>query len=144
MKNLILKMKKLLSLLPYLFLSISFNCAAQNITQNKTELSTILCKTWKVDYALMNGMRINQLPNNMTFELEFKTDNSYFVIREKGKQKGKWNFIQNKKFVNLSVNNKIISRITKISENEMVVILISDGKINPPGLPNIEVYLKVK
>ena len=69
----------------------------------------------------MNGMRINQLPNNMTFELEFKADNSYFVIREKRKQKGKWNFIQNKKFVNLSVNNQIISRITKISENEMML-----------------------
>jgi hypothetical protein len=138
------KMKKILYLTLSLFLTINFNSKAQNVTQTKTELNTILCKTWKADYAMMNGMRINQLPNNIAFEFEFLSDNSYFVIKEKTKQKGKWIFNQNKKYIDLSINNKINSRIIKISENEIVLILVSDGKTNPPGLPNMEVYLKTK
>jgi hypothetical protein len=67
-------------------LVINLNSKAQNVTQSKTELSKLLCKTWKADYAMMNAMRINQLPNNSAFEFEFNTDNSYFVIKEKTKQ----------------------------------------------------------
>lgn len=137
-------MKKILYFTLGLFLTINFNSKAQNITQTKTELNTILCKTWKADYAIMNGMRINQLPNNIAFELKFHNDNSYFVIKEKTKQKGSWTFNQNKKYIDLSINNKINSRIIRISESEIVFILVSDGKTNPPGLPNMEVYLKTK
>jgi hypothetical protein len=137
-------MKKILYLTLGLFLTINFNSKAQNITQTKTELNTILCKNWKVDYAIMNGMRINQLPNNIAFEFEFHNDNSYFVIKEKTKRKGKWNFNQNKKYIDLIIDNKTNSRITKINENELVLVLVSDGKSNPPEMPNMEVYLKAK
>jgi hypothetical protein len=93
---------------------------------------------------MMNGMRINQLPNNIAFKFEFNTDNSYFVIKEKTKQQGKWTYNENKKHIDLEINNKTNSRITKINENELVLVLVSDGKNNPLGLPNMKVYLKIK
>lgn len=137
-------MKKILFLTLSLFLGVNLNSKAQNVTQTKTELTKVLCKTWKADYAMMNGMRINQLPNNIAFELEFNSDNSYLVITEKTKQKGKWTFNETKKYIDLAINNKTNSRITKINENELVLVLVSDGKSNPPGLPNMEVYCKTK
>ncbi len=120
------------------------NSKAQNVTQSKTELSKLLCKTWKADYAMMNAMRINQLPNNSAFECEFNTDNSYIVNKEKTKQQGIWTYNENKKYIDLAINNKTNSRITKINENELVLVLVSEGKNNAVGLPNMEVYLKAK
>ncbi|MBC7555997.1 MAG: hypothetical protein H7195_03440 [Chryseobacterium sp.] len=137
-------MKKILYITFGLFFGINFNLKAQNISQTKTELNKVLCKTWKADYAMMNGMRINQLPNNIAFEFEFNSDNTYLVFKEKTKQKGKWTFNEKKKYIDLSINNKTNSRITKINENELILILVSDGKSNPPGLPNMEVYCKAK
>ncbi|WP_268849379.1 hypothetical protein [Flavobacterium aestivum] len=137
-------MKKILYLTLGLLLGINFNSKAQNVSQTKTELTKILCKTWKADYAIMNGMRINQLPNNIAFEFEFNSDNSYVVIKEKTKQKGKWTFNEKKKYIDLSNNNKTNSRITKINENELILVLVSEGKSNPPSLPNMEVYCKTK
>jgi hypothetical protein len=137
-------MKKILYLTLSLFLAINLNSKAQNVTQSKTELSKLLCKTWKADYAMMNGMRINQLPNNIAFECEFNTDNSYFVIKEKTKQRGIWTYNENKKYIDFAINNKTNSRITKINENELVLVLVSEGKNNAVGLPNMEVYLKAK
>ncbi|WP_035648818.1 hypothetical protein [Flavobacterium sp. ASV13] len=137
-------MKKIFYLTLSLFFGINFNSKAQNVSQTKTELNKVLCKTWQADYAMMNGMRINQLPNNIAFELEFNSDNSYLVIKEKTKQKGKWTFNEKKKYIDLSINNKTNSRITKISENELILVLVSDGKNNPPGLPNMEIYCKTK
>jgi hypothetical protein len=140
--NLDFKMKKILYLTVGLFLAINLNSKAQNVTQSKTELSKLLCKTWKTDYAMMNGMRINQLPNNIAFEFEFNTDNSYCVIKEKTKQKGKCAYNESKKHIDLAINNKTNSRITKINENEIILVLVSDGKNNPVGFPNMEMYLK--
>jgi hypothetical protein len=137
-------MKKILYLTLGLFFGINFNSKAQNISLTKTELNKALCKTWKADYAMMNGMRINQLPNNIAFEFEFNSDNTYLVIKEKTKQKGKWTFNEKKKYIDLAINNKTNSRITKINENELILVLVSDGKSNPPGLPNMEVYCKTK
>ena len=137
-------MKKILYLTVGFFLAINLNSKAQNITQSKTELSKLLCKTWKADYAMMNAMRINQLPNNSAFEFEFNTDNSYFVIKEKTKQQGIWIYNENKKYIDLAINNKTNSRITKINENELVLVLVSDAKNNAVGFANMEVYLKTK
>ena len=137
-------MKKILYLTLGLFFGISFNSKAQNVSQTKTELNKVLCKTWKVNYAMMNGMRINQLPNNIAFEFEFNSDNSYLVFKEKTKQKGKWTFNEKKKYIDLSINNQTNSRITKINENELIFILVSDGKSNPSDLLNMEVYCKAK
>jgi hypothetical protein len=47
-------------------------------------------------------------------------------------------------YIDLAINNKTNSRITKINENELVLVLVSDGKNNPVDLPNMEVYLKTK
>lgn len=137
-------MNKVLYLTMGLLLGVNLNSKAQNVTQSKIELNKVLCKNWKADYAMMGGMRINQLPNNIAFEFEFNPDNSYTVIKDKTKQKGKWIFNENKKYIDLSVNNKTNSRITKINENELILVLVSDGKNNPPGLPNMEVYCKSK
>lgn len=87
-------------------------------------------------------MRINQLPNNIAFELEFYSDNSYVAINEKEKQKGTWSLNTSKKYVELVINNKITSKITKITETEFILVLVSNGKNDPPGLSSMEIHFK--
>ena len=62
-------MKKKIYLTICFIIGLQLNLNAQNITQSKVEINKILCKKWVPDYALMGGMRINQLPNNLAFEL---------------------------------------------------------------------------
>lgn len=135
-------MKNKLYLTICLIIGLQLNLNAQNVTQSKVELNKVLCKKWVPDYALMGGMKINQLPSNLAFELEFNSDNSYFVIKEKKKQKGEWSQNTSKKYIELAINNKITSRITKISETEFILVLVSDGKNDPPGLPSMEIHFK--
>lgn len=135
-------MRNILYLTLGIFIGMNFNLNAQNVIQTQKELKDILCKNWKPDYALMGGMKINQLPNNIAFEFEFNLDNSYFVIKDKDRQKGKWTLNPNKKYVELSINGKVTSRITKINPTEFILVLVSDGKNDPPGLPNMEIHFK--
>lgn len=135
-------MNKNLYLTICFIIGLHLNLKAQNVTQSRVELNKILCKKWAPEYALMGGMRINQLPNNIAFKLEFNYDNSYLVLKENEKQKGKWTQNTSEKYVELIINNKITSRITKINETEFILVLVSDNKNEPLGLPSLEIHFK--
>lgn len=133
-------MKKSIYLVIIILIATSFNLKAQ-VIQSETELNKILCKNWKPDFAVMGDVKINQLPNTIAFELEFNSDNSYFVIKDNDKQKGKWTFNPDKKHIELSINNKVTSRIIKINETEFILVLVSEG-IKNPSIPHMQIHFK--
>ena len=120
----------------------TFNLQAQNVNLSKDELIKTLCKNWEVSFASMNGMKINQLPENTAFEVNFNSDGTlYFIGTE---EKGQWLFNAKKKYVEFWVNKKAVSRIKSLSEKEFTAILVNNGQKDVPGLPNLEIHYTAK
>ena len=125
-----------------LVIGINLNCFAQEVTLSESELKNVLCKQWEIEYALMNGMKIGQMPGASDFDFNFKKDGTYDLIREDGKnESGIWTYNSEKKYVELSIKEKVTSRIKSIDKTKLILTLVS-GQNDPPGLPSVEVHFK--
>ena len=134
-------MKRTLKLV-VLMIGLNNSLMAQDVNLSKTELETVLCKQWEIEYALMGGMQIKQKPGATDFDFKFASDGNYEIIREDGNDElGKWIYDPEKKYVELSIKEKVTSRIKSIDKNKLILILVS-GENDPPGLPKVEVHFK--
>ncbi|MEM6516590.1 MAG: hypothetical protein AAF688_10445 [Bacteroidota bacterium] len=134
-------MKKILILIG-LIIGMQLNSYGQDIELSDSKLKSILCQQWEIEYTMMNGMKLGQMPGAADFDLKFKNDGSYDIIREdEDNDSGIWTYKPQDKYVELSVKNKVTSRIKSINKNKLILILVS-GKDDPPGLPNMEVHFK--
>jgi hypothetical protein len=131
------------SLNVFVFLIIhNFSLNAQDINLSKSDLEVVLCKQWKIEYALMGGMKIQQMPGAADFDLKFKSDGTYDLIQEDGTiDNGIWVFDSKMKLIVLSIKEKVTSRVKSINENKLILTLVS-GQKEPPGLPNMEIHFK--
>ncbi|HHC79451.1 MAG TPA: hypothetical protein ENK46_06180 [Flavobacteriia bacterium] len=120
-----------------------FSSSAQNITLDEPELIQVLCKQWKIDFAVVGNMKIGQKPGADNFDMKFASDGTYRLINDNEKtiNTGKWTYNVKKKYVELSIDEKVTSRILSINAKKLVLILVS-GKNDPPGLPQMEVHFK--
>jgi len=121
---------------------LNLTCFAQEVTLSKSELENVLCKQWEIEYAMMNGMKIGQMPGAADFDIKFKSDGKYNLIREDGKnENGIWIYNVENKFVELSIKDKTTSRIKSIS-NEKLILTLVPGQNDPQGLPSVEIHFK--
>jgi deoxyribodipyrimidine photolyase-like uncharacterized protein len=115
---------------------------SQEIDMSESELQGILCTHWEVEYAVLGSRKITQKIGAADFEIEFKSDGTYQLIRENGKSEGgEWSYDKSNKYVELSAKSRKISRIKSIDKNKMVLIP-NAGQNDPPGLPKLEVHFK--
>lgn len=134
-------MKKTLFLM-VLVIGLNNSLMAQDVNLSKTELETVLCKQWEIEYALMGGMQIKQIPGAADFDFKFISDGKYDLIRKDGNtESGIWTYLPENKYVELSIKDKITSRVKSIDESKLILILVS-GENDPPGIPSIEVHFK--
>ncbi|PCI31341.1 MAG: hypothetical protein COB60_12100 [Flavobacteriaceae bacterium] len=134
-------MKKTLVCIGFL-LGLSFGLSAQNIKLSTAKLKNVLCKQWKIDYSMMGGMRIGELPGAPDFDFNFKSDGHYDLIREDGNnESGIWFFNYKKKFVELAIEGKVTSRIKSIKKDKFVLIFVVRDE-DHPGLLSVEVHFK--
>ncbi|MEP3210847.1 MAG: hypothetical protein ABJN95_16715 [Maribacter sp.] len=134
-------MKGILLIFGFL-VGLSNGLSAQDIGLSKTQLETVLCKQWQIEYALMGGMKIKQMPGAADFDFKFISDGKYDLIRKDGNnESGIWKYFPENKYVELSIKDKITSRIKSIDESKLILILVS-GENDPPGIPNVEVHFK--
>ena len=104
---------------------------------DKSELKDVLCKQWGIEYAMMNGKKIGQMPGATDFDFIFSSDGSYDLIREDGDNKsGTWIYNLANKNIELSIEDKMTSRIISINKDKMIVTLVSDR------LPGVEIHFK--
>ncbi|WP_324026327.1 hypothetical protein QSV08_02620 [Maribacter sp. BPC-D8] len=128
----------------YILMIIGMNStlSAQDINLDESELQSILCQQWEIEYALMGGMKIGQLPGAADFDFDFHSDGKYDIISENEDNKsGRWIYDIENKYVELSIEEKTTSRIKFIDTNKLILILVS-GQNDPPGLPSMEVHFK--
>lgn len=129
-------MKKNLILIVLLF-GISLNSSAQEVSFTKTELEEVLCKQWEIEYAMMNGMKIEQMPGAADFDIIFKADGSYDLIRKDGDNKsGIWVYDTANKSIELSIEERTTSSIKSINHNKMILTLDSEK------LSGVEIHFK--
>jgi len=134
-------MKKNLILIG-LIIGMNLTSSAQEVTLTKSELKSILCKQWGIEYAMINGEKTGQMPGASDFDLKFKKDGKFDLIRENGEnESGIWTYDTENNYVDLSIKGKITTRIKSIDKTKLIMSLVS-GKNDPPGLPNVEVRFK--
>lgn len=105
---------------------------AQDVNLTKESVSKDLCKKWKLDYAIDDGMKIAPIPG-VSFNYEFKNDNTFIVTGNGTDLKGTWSYEPIKKLVRLNINNIINSEIISLKENELITI--TDTKSATPSDP---------
>jgi hypothetical protein len=98
----------------------------------KESVSKDLCKKWKLDYAFDEGMKIAPIPG-VSFNYEFKNDNSFIVTGNGTDLKGTWSYESTKKLVRLKINNISSTEIISLKENELITI--TDTKSATPNDP---------
>ncbi|MDX1830514.1 MAG: hypothetical protein R3342_13320 [Lutibacter sp.] len=134
-------MKKNLILIG-LIIGMNLTSSAQEVTLTKSELKSILCKQWGIEYAMINGVKTGQMPGASDFDFKFKKDGKFDLIRENGKnESGIWTYDTENKYVDLSIKGKITSRIKSIDKTKLIMTLVP-GRNDLPGLPNVEVRFK--
>lgn len=134
-------MKKNLILIG-LIIGMNLTSSAQEVTLTNSELKSILCKQWGIEYAMINGVKTGQMPGASDFDFKFKKDGEFDLIRENGKnESGIWTYDTENKYVDLSIKGKITSRIKSIDKTKLIMTLVP-GRNDPSGLPNVEVRFK--
>lgn len=137
-------MKKNVSILAILFIALGNSLAAQKISQNESELKSLLCQQWEIEFAIMGGMKIGQLPGATDFDFKFRADGTYDVIKDNEETNtGSWKFYPDEKYVELEMNGTKTSRIASISGNKLVLVMTPEDS-GPPGMGEIETHFKPK
>jgi hypothetical protein len=133
-------MKKLLNLFTLCFFTVTFFCNAQSLTQNKDELTQLLCQRWDIDFAKIGEMRIEQMPGAQDFDVVFYNDGSYEIIDTTSEaNKGIWTYYPEKKFIQLEINGRKTLRVIDLYKNKMVCSS-TPGTDGPPM--DIEIHFK--
>lgn len=128
-------MKKLL-FIALLVSSVSF---AQSITKKET-ITKFLLKTWKADYGMMNGLKIEKMGKMKELEYTFKSDNTY--VMNKGKV-GQWKYNEKKKCIDLYLDGKVKSIIIKLQAKSLVMTLSPD-ETAPKEVKDFQIFFKPK
>ena len=128
-------MKKLL----FTALLISSVAFSQNVAKKET-ITKLLLKSWKADYGMMNGLKIEQMGQMKQLEYTFKADNTY--VMNKGKT-GEWKYNEKKKCIDLYLDGKIKSTIIKLQAKSLVMTLNPD-KTAPKGVKDFQIFFKPK
>jgi hypothetical protein len=117
---------------------------AQNINISADSISTLLCKKWELDYALMGGMKIQRMPGATEMNLEFNKDKTFIKTGKdpKDKTKGAWSYDPKKKQIMMKVSGKSIE-IISLKEDQFV--MLADTKEATPDDPTeIRLVYKLK
>jgi hypothetical protein len=132
-------MKKLFCLI-FIF-GISAISLSQNINLKEKKLSEIICKTWKFDYGLGNGKKIENLEFFANDSYTFKNDKTYILKSGNFETvNGTWKYdLQNKNVLLFRVDGNPSGIIKSIKENEF--ILIPPKNSLPKGF-DVEFYFK--
>ncbi|HEX4849170.1 MAG TPA: lipocalin family protein [Puia sp.] len=132
------------TIISMILLISSSNSFCQAINLEGDSLKNLLCKQWKMDYAIMGGMRIDKMPGAAETNFEFKNDGTFIQTTNISSQKtkGGWSYDKNKKVVKLISNGKSNFNIISLKKDEL--IMLADTKQATPDDPTpIQIVYKV-
>ena len=73
----------------------------QTINLSADSITTLLCKKWEVDYAIMGNMKIGRMPGATEINFEFNKDKTFLMTSTDptDKTKGTWAYDTKKKLL---------------------------------------------
>lgn len=118
---------------------------SQTINLSADSITTLLCKNWEVDYALMGNIKIGRIPGAPEINYEFSKNKTFLMTSNdpKDKTKGTWAYDTKKKIIKLTVNGKSNANIISLKEGEFV-ILADTKKATPDDPMEIKLVYKIK
>lgn len=121
------------------------NSFSQTIDLPTDSITTLLCKRWEVDYAMMGNMKIGRIPGATEINYDFNKDKTFLMTSNdpKDKTKGTWAYDPKKKIIKLTINGKSNTTIISLKEGEF--IMLADTKESTPDDPmEIKLVYKIK
>ena len=102
----------------FLFLLICTAAFGQNVTQSKSAVDDLLCRSWKVEYAMVGD---EKLPVKADIIFLFNRDNTFVVTLLGTAKSGKWALNTDEKFIEIINEKDKRMRIMSIAANEMTL-----------------------
>ncbi len=123
-----------------LLIGLNVSLFAQNVKLTESEVATVLSKQWEIEFGMMGSEKIVQMPRAKDFDLLFKENGSLAIIEDDGTVRtGFWKYQPEDKYIELSVDGKITSRITSLNNSKLILV---SGKSESTRLPNVEIHFK--
>lgn len=116
---------------------------SQSINIPEDSVAKLLCKKWKMDYAMMGGMKIGKMPGAAESNYEFNKDKNFELTSNtnSAKTKGTWSYDQNKKLILLTINGKSNVSVISLKDDELEMLV--DTKAATPDDPmKINIFYK--
>lgn len=133
-------MKNIVLVFLFIIGNISFS---QNINLSENEIPKMLCKTWKLDYGLIDGNKINGL-EIVSDKYIFKADKTYrLVSSDSSFVCGTWKFNKNEKCIEMqSEKNSDTGKISFIDNTKIIIVKRLKDEIPNFPIENVEFYFK--
>jgi hypothetical protein len=108
-------------------------------------ISTLLCKQWVVDYAMMGNMKIGKPPGTSTPDYQFNENKKVVVSsgQTKDKTTGTWSYDSNKKVIKIIINGKTNGTVVSLTATELIM-LIDTKQATPEDEMAIRLVYKLK
>jgi hypothetical protein len=135
-----LNIKKTMKKSLFILLLVSSIAYSQNVTKKETINKLLLGKTWKAEYGIMNGLKIEKLGQIKSIECTFKADKTYLFNKDKT---GTWEYNAKKKCIELFMNGALRSTITTL-KNKEIVMTVNPDKEMPKGVKDLQIFFKPK
>jgi hypothetical protein len=142
-------MKKIISFPILILLASTTALFGQTINLSADSVTTLLCKKWTVDHAIMGGANIGKLPNAPEINYEFKNDKTVVFTGNNPKDvmKADWAYVPSKKLIkltpNVKSNSNTVLNIISLKEDELI-ILMGSSQPGPNDPPEIQLVCRIK
>ena len=129
------------SLFTFFFCSVGFS---QDIQMSESQLKDYLCKTWRIDYVLINGQEVSGIEYFQKMEFQFNFDNTYSIKGKTENATGRiWKYNITDKCVEIFSDTEIIERIKYVNSEKIVIVPVLDEQAKV-AMKSVELYLKPK
>ena len=117
----------------------------QTINLSADSITTLLCKKWEVDYAIMGDIKIGRMPGAGEINYEFKKDKTFIMTTNDptDKTKGTWAYDTKKKVIKLTIDGRSKASVISL-KNEELIILVDTKDVTPDDPTDIKVIYKIK
>jgi hypothetical protein len=113
--------------------------SAQTLDLSPSQIDSLLCKKWAVDYALMGNAKIGRGPGAPQMVFEFFKNKA---LTSDG-MKGTWEYDKKAKVIRLFFNGKSNSSIVSLTADELIMVM-NPPQNKSPDLSDMKMVFKPK